>query len=44
MAEVNEFCVGGRILNGIKNMHVDREVCLRINGEVSEWFNINSKT
>lgn len=32
---------GDKLLNGIKNMNVDNEVCSRINGVQSECFNIN---
>src|SRR5678815_4965022 len=36
------YGVGGRLLNGIKNMYDDSEACVRINGVESDWFNINS--
>src|SRR5678815_3765702 len=36
------YGVGGRLLNGIKSMYDDSEVCVRINGVKSDWFNINS--
>ena len=36
------FGVGVRLLNGIKNMYVDSEACVRINRGESEWFKIES--
>ena len=36
------YGVGGRLLNGVKSMYVDSEACIRVNGEVSEWFKIES--
>src|SRR5678815_3305278 len=36
------YGVGGRLLNGIKSMYDDSEVCVRINGVNGDWFRINS--
>ena len=35
------YGVGGRLLYGIKKMYDDSEACVRINGVISDWFNIN---
>ena len=37
------YSVGDRLLNGIKSMYDDSEVCVRINGVKSDWFSITSE-
>ena len=34
--------MGGRLLNGIKSMHVDSSACVRIKGGENEHFTIDS--
>ena len=34
--------VGGKLLNGIKSMHVNSLACVRIKGGESEYFRINN--
>lgn len=36
------YGVCSRVLNGIKSIYVDGEVCIRINRVESEWFNVDS--
>ena len=36
------YDVGGKLLNGIKNMYVNSLVCVRVKGGKSECFRINS--
>ena len=36
------YDVGGKLLSGIKNMHVDSSACVRVKGGESEQFRIES--
>ena len=36
------YDVGGKLLSGIKSMYVDNLACVRVKGNESEWFRINS--
>ena len=35
------YGVGGKLLKAVQNSYVDSKACLRIGGEVSEWFSVN---
>ena len=35
------YGVGGKLLKAVQRFYVDSKECVRIGGEVSEWFSVN---
>ena len=36
------YGISGKLLNGIKSLHDESKACVRVNGTVSEWFEIEN--